>query len=765
MKRRVFLKTTMTGVGALAGLPLVSRGTEVMSEQAEAAEGIQLPTDGFQMPDWFRYARAVYFDGYSPPIYPRMKEFNAQRLIDGVVELKGNLLRFQPIGYWAYYQSKVLPMHPELGTRDLIDEVSRECRRSNIHQYCYAQYGAPFMEVGWVDRNPQYDDWVLRDPNGKPYGKWWHLGWRLLQYLCVTGETYRGAIRKIVQELCEHDIDGVYFDAPSGYRGVCFCESCRRNFNKFSGMDLEQLVWVVKYGGDGVPLRLDWNQVPESVDLKPLITWYAWVNKLAQEDLMDFRKIIHGSGKLMLCHNGLTWDGSSVPLQYRIPDGFMVEASAETWELLGTGMLGGAMARPHGKIAQMYLGGYSVGTPPQSRPSVVHNTDMEDTDEVRMQGFANLACGNAPIYATANRLYFGIGSGSVKPAQEVFEFMRGVEEIHRDSVPVPYVTIVPTWESLQLWQTRSNSLNWPVMSQAFALVMLDERISVEVNPSTEVSDEWLERQHVIALCGASGISNTETERLARWVERGGGLLATYDTGLYDHKGRLRGDGGALKEVLGVDIKGKPLISQPECYYRVRRTHPALAQLGPGAVVLGDGRVVPVEPRDGALVLADCWNLGTDEVRGPAIIANNYGKGRTIYISGSLEAHYAASRVPAVRRLLGSIVSYLGGGRPLPFHLSAPRGVYAVLRRAPNEDLVLWVLANVGFKDASIGVMRQDYVPVSDVEIRIRVPERRQAKGMRLMRSGQSLPYRLENGYAVATVAKLHIAEVVHLQLA
>ena len=147
-----------------------------------------------------------------------------------------------------------------------------------------------------------------------------------------------------------------------------------------------------------------------------------------------------------------------------------------------------------------------------------------------------------------------------------------------------------------------------------------------------------------------------------------------------------------------------------------------------AVVKGDGRLLPVEAVGGAKVLADCWNLGTKESRGPAIVVNTYGKGRTVYISGSLEAHYASSRVPSHRRILASAVRYLAGDAPPPFTISAPRGVYGVLRRAPNADLTLWLMANVGFKDAALGRMRQEYMPVSNVEVRILVPEGRGVKG-------------------------------------
>ena len=86
----------------------------------------------------------------------------------------------------------------------------------------------------------------------------------------------------------------------------------------------------------------------------------------------------------------------------------------------------------------------------------------------------------------------------------------------------------------------------------------------------------------------------------------------------------------------------------------------------------------------------------------------------------------------------------------------------MLRRATNGDLVLWVLAPVGFKDASIGRMRQEFVPVNNVEVRMLVPAGRHVKAMRLARADRSLPFTLSGGYAVATIPTLHIGELVHL---
>lgn len=513
-------------MAALTSLPSRPAGLEGPANPVVIPGG-QESSDGYRPPGWLRNSLPICFDGSSPPIYPHMRDFDAQRLVKGVLELGADLLRFEPVVRWAYYPTKAYPMHPELGSRDLVEEVSRECRKAGIHVYCYCKYGNPFMKVGWVDNHPEYADWVLRGPDGKPYGTF-ESGddTDLMQKPDATGDAYRQAIHQVVRELCNHDIDGVYFDAPGdfGYTDICYCPTCRRNFRAFSGMDIDRL------------------QNPD--DMEARIAWFRWFQELNRTDMLDFRKIIHGSGKFMFCHNGATWQGTAVRVQYRIPDGFMVEHSTQTYQRMMTGLMGASMARPYKKVTQMYLGSYCVADfnqPPHSHPWYQQNSDMEDGDEILMEGFTILATGNAPFYYGAARLYYGIGSGSAKPAQDVFALMHKIELIHRDSVPVPYVTVMPTWGAQQLWRTRRRSWNM-VMSEGLSLAMLDERINLDVCPSTELTANWLQSQRVIALCGASGISDDEVTMLADWVKGGGGLLATYDTGLYDENGRLRPGG-------------------------------------------------------------------------------------------------------------------------------------------------------------------------------------------------------------------------------
>jgi|GEM_PF-3126410 len=733
--------------------------------RAEAPKYIE---ENYTPPDWLRYARTIFFDGYSPPVYPNISRFDARQLVEKVLELGGDTLRFQPMSYWALWPSQGFPQDPGLGGRDLIEEVSRECRRQGVHLYCYTGYGAPFFELGWADDHPLYRDWVRRDPQGRAAGVYYHYGSKDRRKLCRLNDGYRNALRTVVREYCAYDIDGVYFDAPSChfYTGVCFCESCWRNFQAYTGMDLERLsedaqpIMTNAPGASGERGRV------QEPDLEVQIAWYEWANHITEEDLLDFRRIIHGSGKFMLCHNAHTWTGIALPLQYRIPDGFMIEHSIQTYQRLVHGLMGAGEARPYKKQAQMYLGGYCLSnfdTPGHGSPWVVHNSNLEDDDEIRLEGLTTLACGNVPLYATANRLLLGMGEGSIEPAQEIYRLMREHEALFKDSVPLPYVSVVPSWEAMRLWQTGRKDFNWE-MTEGFALAMLDEHIGFDVCPSTEMSADWLAVQRAVALCGASGMSDAQARLLADWVRVGGSLLATWDTGLYDQDGRLRSDGGALRDVLGIEMAGEPLRSMPDCYYRLLVDHPALGSYRRGDIVMGDGRQIPVRPLPGSQVLAECWDLGSDEVRGPAIMANEYGRGRAVYVAGSLEGHYAASRVPSLRKLLGSTVRWLARDAALPFCITAPRGVYGVLRRAVNGDLLLWLLAPVGFKDAAVGRMRQEYVPVSNIEVKVLLPPDAEVEEVRLVRAGRSITARSEGGYVAARIEVVHIGEIVHIRL-
>ena len=74
--------------------------------------------DTFSVPEWLQYARAVYFDGYSPPVYPHIDEFDATRLIQTVLDLGGNLLSTSPSDTLP-----TIPAKPFRSSRNWVPEI------------------------------------------------------------------------------------------------------------------------------------------------------------------------------------------------------------------------------------------------------------------------------------------------------------------------------------------------------------------------------------------------------------------------------------------------------------------------------------------------------------------------------------------------------------------------------------------------------------------------------------------------------------------
>ena len=90
MERRAFLKNTVAGVSVFAGLKTVDATGEPAVEIAATTKDLIVPADGYEAPGWLRYARAIYFEGFTPPLYPHLDEFDAERLVKVVQELGGD---------------------------------------------------------------------------------------------------------------------------------------------------------------------------------------------------------------------------------------------------------------------------------------------------------------------------------------------------------------------------------------------------------------------------------------------------------------------------------------------------------------------------------------------------------------------------------------------------------------------------------------------------------------------------------------------------
>lgn len=176
--------------------------------------------------------RTFLYDAYWPPFTPELS-YDAARGIELCKEANANAIRFGSIGKYALYPSKIVPNHPKLNGRDLLQETIVAGKQAGIKVIGYIPVGHALPASRLKQSKPE---WIFRNEAGEPVApeiQYRHFGGETLLSVCSFG-AYRQEILEIVKEITAYDIFAVYLDGP--YQGwgvenlICQCQSCKKRF-------------------------------------------------------------------------------------------------------------------------------------------------------------------------------------------------------------------------------------------------------------------------------------------------------------------------------------------------------------------------------------------------------------------------------------------------------------------------------------------------------------------------------------------------------
>ena len=178
-------------------------------------------------------------------------------------------------------------------------------------------------------------------------------------------------------------------------------------------------------------------------------------------------------------------------------------------------------------------------------------------------------------------------------------------------------------------------------------------------------EEGLAGFQVLVLANVGLMSEAQVEAVRRFVQDGGGLLATHETSLFDEKGVRLAD-FALHDVLGVHYQNTlPAASRP---MTLLAGHPLAAGLPANTPLAHDEPLVAV-----ALAGADSAGLSAGDQ--PAVLTHRYGQGRVVYLPGRFDSMQCYSLMPAVERLMANAVRWIATeGLPVEIEAAGPVGV-------------------------------------------------------------------------------------------
>ena len=706
-----------------AGFVLAGSGVEAAPEPAPISAH-----------DWIRNPRILIAEAYNPPFYPSL-DYKPEKAVSIARELNADSLRYPAASYYAYFPtSSGYPVHPDLKA-DLMRETLDLCRRAGLKTVAYVPLNHPFMDTKAND--PRYAGWSKKFADGRPMTTE-HYGYAEYFEGCLNSPV-RDVIRNLVREVLEYPVDVMYFDGPyqgmQNARNYCHCRYCEAAYGK-------------KFGRP-VP-----NQ-KEKISREDEIQYTQWMARdVAIAFLREIREMIRQTRDVPVLYNdasllrGREWRNRAIP----VVDGFMFEAAETPEEKLFNMQLG----QSTGKVTWTYVGTHTQYNREHLKDDHVRGwySYPVESQELLLDGATALAAGVGLVYWGLSRFFYQpqgpLAYASGRYVKEIFDFQQKNDALLRGLRSRPQAGILVGAQTID-WYSGKHFVGKAYENGAHGAYQVLKANGFESEPflDWQISPELLARYQMIYAPNAVCLSDAQCAMLVEYVRNGGKLLATHLSSVADEYGRVRRNFG-LADLFGAEFLSPEPVEIPDLYLR---------PVG-GDLIPQDPQVFRFRATSGQ-VLAETVDRGHRANLGPAIVKRVEGKGEVIYIGSSLEAVYEETRMEPLRSFLGGLV--------VPW--LAPRRAYEIEYRpglmahfmASDNTLLLHLLADTGNKNKHLRE-REEFLPVIDVQARIRVPEERTARSVSLLRAGARLTPSARGGWLDVTVGRVLIHEAIKVDL-
>lgn len=607
---------------------------------------------------------------------------------------------------------------PAMGPRDGTREVLALCRK----------HGLRYVAYYWAQREPAaegkaHPDWRCVNAQGKPTG-----------YFCMN-TPYRQLVKnRVVELVAKVGVDGVFFDMFHTRSDECYCPACKARFRKLTGQDppvkedFQNLLWQqwvdFKYRSIEEAL-VEFNRAIKGANPQAALvvnTWNAWVYRDPRSKTAPHNT--RNSIRVAECVDGLLeetgWYDSVDPSFFAFPTlhNFM------SWHL------GGLCKHTRALMwsSPSWLGTYPIGY-------------TEATTRIAtMVTNGSAAAQSVPGRDTAARYMAEISARDA--------YLRG-------SRLYPWCGLVVS-EKTELWYGREDPKGRYLKGVYGAFqTMLERHLPVSLVTDRELERGDLEPYKVLLLPNCAAMGPAELETVRKFVRNGGGLVATYETSLYDEHARARPAFG-LEDVFQAKRSGSmdtqaarfswasPRITtsrlhfpathawskDPELATAIGRrgatqpsTQAAVSLPLNARMLLADPLKGPRSPIRLAITAIDRTVNKTERQDHAGVIESTYGEGRVFYLPADLTwACFRYGRTDLGR--LMELCLRRAASEPPPVEVVAPTIVQA-MTHVQGQRLVVHLLNDISSLGRSENVAgesvyeRREVIPLSDVHVRFR----------------------------------------------
>ena len=738
--RRTFLKQTagLTAAAYLSGFHLEQDAAAALPQPKQAAAA-NAEAGWYGRP--MRWAQLAFVEddpgNYDPAFWlDYFKRIHA----DAACLSAGGAVAFYPTQIPLQYRSRWL------GNMDPFGNLLAGCRKLGMNVVARTDAHACHQNV--YDAHP---DWIAVDAKGE---KRRHPSDPDFWITCALGPYNFDFMTSVHEEIMsKYMADGIFTNRWAG-SGMCYCVHCRENFHAFSGLDLPRT------GDPQDPARREyivWHQQ------RLFELWRLWNTKI--QAINPNASYIANAGGGALSELDMKTIGDLAPTLF-------ADRQARS------GLMPPWMNGKNGKEYRATMGEkaivgiFSVGLEDKYR----WKDSVQNGDEIRLWVADGMAQGLRPWFTKFNAK--PIDRRWLPVVEEMYQWHFANEGYLRNTKPLARVAMVYSQQTGAFYGGQKAEFKVGDPALGFYQALIEARIPFEM-----VHDRMLDHEHVdqfrtLILPNIAALSTAQCSQIEEFVERGGSVVATYETSLYDEWGVRRRDFG-LASLFAASFTGSEQGPMLNSYLTLEKNpatgeyHPLLAGFEDATRIIDTVYRVDVEPKGESLpsplrVVPSYPDLPMEEVftrpqktHDFGVFLRQAGRGRIVYFPGDLDRTFWEVLDVDHGKLLRNAVLW-ATNEPAPVIVEG-KGILDVSLWSQENSMTVH-LVNLTNPMMMKGPVRE-IIPISSQRLRIQVPDGRRVRRVRFLVAGKDAQYRTEQKTIILETPPIGVHEVVALDLA
>ena len=656
-------------------------------------------------------------------------------------DIKAQGLVLSSGGYIAYYPSKIPYQYvsPKINdSNDIFGYMIEKCRKMDMSIIVRTDPHAIHEE-----QKNAHPEWLAVTVNGE-YRKHWAMDntW----VTCALGPMNFEFMTEVNKEIVSrYGVDGIFANRWSG-SGLCHCENCRKLLWENKGVELPNAMVL---SDPSYKAYMDFYQ-ERLFELCRL--WDGEIRKIS-----PYARFIPNAGGGAMSNLDMRWLGDYSDILFADrqsrPRGLPLWANGQ-----------------NGKEYRSVMGNKPIG----GIFSFGYDGGHRFMDSV--QGCEERRLFVADGVAHGLRVWFTKFHGKIydkrwlNPVKDLYNRLADWEPYLRNIANLARVGLVFSQNTGKYYGAEKAQEKVGNHINGLYQALTESRIPFEmVHESYLVDQPYLSAFRTLILPNIACLSETQCEGLKTYVKNGGGLIATFETSLYDEKGNKKPNFG-LSELFGVNAAGPIQENMQNSYLRLEMDtmHPVLSDFTDTERITNGFSRIPVKENTTFAVkpvtlIPSYPNLPMEEVyprqdhTGIAeLYLRSYGAGLVAYFPWDIDASFWALFSLDHLRLFINTLNWVHQEEQI-ITLKGP-GVFdlAIWKQEKSITIHLINMTNPMYMEGPV----RELLPSFPQELCFILPEGIQVNGVKFLSTGNEVQFTLDGRKLCLTVPSFLDHEIV-----